>query len=211
MASILVLGATGGTGRQVLSQGIARGDALTALVRDPARLGADVGPARVVVGDVLDESVDLASAMRGHDAVVSVLGVGKSFRSNGLIRRAAPKIVRAMESAGVRRFVMLSAYGVGASMRDVPPLPRLFISLLLRDVYADKNAGEETIRGSSLDWTIVHAVTLTDGPRTGNSVAAERMQLSGFPRISRADVAAFLLTAVENRSFPRQDVLLRSG
>ena len=211
MASIFLFGATGGTGRQVLSHGIARGHALTALVRDRARLGADVGPARVLAGDVLDDSVDLASAMRGHDAVVSTLGVGNSFQSNGLIRRAAPKIVRAMESAGLRRFVMLSAYGVGPSMRDVPLLPRLFMSLLLRDVYADKNAGEETIRPSSLDWTIVHAVTLTDGPRTGNSLAAERMKLSGFPRISRADVAEFLLSAVENRSFLRQDVLLSSG
>ena len=210
MASIFLLGATGGTGRQVLSQGIARGHAVTALVRDPPRSGARLGPARVLRGDLLDDSVDLASAMRGHDAVVSTLGVGKSFRPNGLVRRAAPKIVRAMESAGVRRFVMLSAFGVGATMRDVPPLPRLFISLLLRDVYADKKAGEETIRASSLDWTIVHAVLLTDGPATGRFRAAERMTLSGFPRISRADVADFLLTAVENRSFPRQDVLLAS-
>jgi putative NADH-flavin reductase len=183
---------------------------VTVLVRDRSRLGADGGSARVLEGDVLDDSLDLTESMRGHDSVVSTLGVGNSFKSNGLIRRASPKIVRAMEGAGVRRLVMLSAYGVGATMRDVPPVPRLFMSLLLRNVYADKNAGEEIVRGSSLDWTIVHAVTLTDGPRTGNYRAAERLKLSGMPRISRADVAEFLLSTVESGSFPRQDVVLGS-
>jgi uncharacterized protein YbjT (DUF2867 family) len=207
----LLLGATGGTGRELLSQALAEGHEVTVLVRSRDRLGADAGHVRVLIGDVLDEGFDLSAALRGQDAVVSTLGVGNSLRSRGLIGRAVPRIVAAMESAGVRRFILTSAYGVGETMRDVPFLPRVVMTLLLRDLYADKKAGEAALRESALDWTIVHPVTLTDGPRTGTCRVAPRLKLAGFPRISRADVAEFLLAQVGDRTFSRQDVLLGPG
>jgi putative NADH-flavin reductase len=205
---ILLLGATGGTGRELVSRAHAEGQEVTVLVRRRDRLGVDAGHVRVLVGDILDEGVDLPEVMRGQDAVVSALGVGNSLRSHGLIGRAVPRIVAAMENAGVSRFILTSAYGVGETMRDVPLLPRVVMTLLLRDLYADKKAGEAALRESSLDWTIVHPVTLTDGPRTGTCRAGQHLKLSGFPRISRADVAEFLLAQVGDRTFSRQDVLL---
>lgn len=113
-----------------------------------------------------------------------------------------------MEEAGASRFILTSAYGVGETIRDVPFLPRLLMRVLLRDVYVDKKAGDDALRSSSLDWTIVHPVTLTDGARTGRVRAGERLNLSGFPRISRADVAEFLLAQTEDRSYSRRDVLV---
>jgi len=204
---ILLFGATGRTGRELLSLAVQEGHEVTVLVRSRERLGADGGRARVLVGDVLDEGIDLSEAMRGQDAVVSTLGAGNSLRSHGLIGRAVPRIVRAMDDVGPTRFILTSAYGVG-TMRDVPFLPRVFMLLLLRDLYADKEAGEVRVRESSLDWTIVHPVTLTDGPRTGRYSAGERLKLAGFPRISRADVAEFLLAQVDDRTFSCQDVLI---
>jgi putative NADH-flavin reductase len=205
---ILLLGATGGTGRETLSRALTEGHEVTVLVRSRERLGADADRARVLVGDVLDAGIGLSEATRGQDAVVSALGVGNSLRSHGLMGRAIPRIVRAMEDAGVGRLILTSAYGVGETMRDVPFVPRVLIRTLLRDLYADKQAGEEVVRESSLDWTIVHPVTLTRGPRTGTYSAGQRLKLAGFPRISRADVAEFLLLQVEDRRFSRQDVLL---
>jgi len=162
----------------------------------------------VLRGDILGEGVDLTAIVRGQDAVVSTLGVGNSLRSRGLIGRAVPKIIRAMEEAGVSRFILTSAYGVGDTMHDVPLFPRLLMKLLLRDLYADKSAGDDALRASPLDWTIVHPVTLTDGPPTGHYRAGLRLKLAGFPRISRADVALFLLAQVEDRAYSRRDVLL---
>lgn len=207
---VLVLGATGGTGRAVVSQALARGDQVTVFVRHPERLTERSERLRVVTGSVPEDAAALGSAMAGQDAVISALGVGNSFRSGGLISRSVPAIVQAMRQQGVRRLVFTSAYGVGETFRDVPIVPRIFIRLLLRDIYADKQAGEQALRRSELDWTIVHPTTLADGPRTGRYRVGERLALRGFPRISRADVADFLLAQTDDRTFLRKGVLISS-
>ena len=204
---ILVLGATGGTGRHVVQQAVDAGLEVSVLVRDPAKLPAR-SRVRVHTGDLLGDAAGLATAVAGQDAVISALGVGKSFRSGRLISRSAPTLVAAMQAQGVRRLIFTSAFGVGATHRDAPLLPRVFIATLLRDIYADKRDGEAVIQASSLDWTIVYPVGLTDGPRTGAYRVGERLALSGFPRIARADVAEFLLRQVTDRSQVRKGVLI---
>jgi len=205
---ILVLGATGGTGRHVVQQAVDAGLEVSVLVRDPAKLSSLHPRVRVHVGDVLGEASVLATAVANQDAVISTLGVGRSFKSGRLISRSAPALVAAMQAQGVRRLIFTSAFGVGATHRDTPLLPRVFIATLLRDVYADKQDGEAVIQASSLDWTIVYPVGLTDGPRTGAYRVGERLALSGFPRIARADVAEFLLRQVSDRSHVRKGVLI---
>lgn len=205
---VLVLGATGGTGRHVVKQAVAMGLEVTALVRSPARL-AVTGPAlRVVVGDLRTDTPAVRGAFAGQAAVVSALGVGQSFTSHGLIARVAPLIVAAMREHGVRRLVFTSAFGVGPTWRDTPLVPRIFGKTLLRDIYADKAAGEQVIKESGLDWTIVYPVGLTNGPATGKVRVGERLKLSGFPRVSRADVAAVLLQQVDDRTFVGKGILV---
>lgn len=205
---ILVLGATGGTGQQVVLQALEQGHEVTAFVRSPERLTAKSDRLRVLRGDVTQDANALTAAVRGQDAVISALGVGTSFKPGALIARSVPLIVRIMESAGVRRLIFTSAYGVGETWQDLPLLPRIFGRTLLRHVYADKEAGERELRRSGLDWTLVHPVTLTDGPRTGRYRVGERLQLSGVPRISRADVADFLLKQIDDRTYVRKSVLV---
>jgi len=204
---ILVLGATGGTGREVVGQALQQGHEVTALVRHPDRLPA-AERVRVIAGDVLCDPEALERAVRAQDAVISALGVGRSLRSGGLIARSTRDIVQVMERLGVRRLIVTSAYGVGDTWRDVPVVPRFFIRTLLRELYADKEIGERPLRDSALDWTLVYPVTLTMGPRTGHYRAGERLALRGFPTISRADVADFLLTQVEDRRYIRKGVLI---
>lgn len=205
---ILVLGATGGTGRQVVEQAIASGLDVTVLVRDAAKLPALARPVRVVTGDLLSDGHVLEQAVAGQEVVISALGLGQSFKSGGLIGRAAPAIVAAMERHGVRRLVFTSAFGIGATRRDTPLLPRLFMATLLRDIYADKAAGEAAITRSTLDWTIVYPVGLTNGPKTGAYRLAERLPLSGLPTVSRADVADALLRQIDDQAFVRKGVLV---
>jgi uncharacterized protein YbjT (DUF2867 family) len=208
---VLVLGATGGTGRLFVEQAVAAGFDLTVLVRNPGNVPPSARMVRIVTGNLVTDSAALHAAVPGQDAVVSTLGVGQSFKSGHLISQSAPAIVAAMRQHGVRRLVFMSAFGVGATHRDTPLIPRLFIATLLRDVYRDKQAGEQVILTSDLDWTIVYPVGLTDGPRTGRYRVGERLPLTGFPRISRADVADLLLRQVEDRSYLRKGVLIAPG
>jgi len=205
---ILVLGATGGTGREVVTQALLQGPQVTAFVRHPERTLPTSGQLRVITGSVTDDPEALADAVRTQDAVISALGRGSSLKSDRLIARSIPPIVEAMQRHGVARLIFTSAYGVGATWRDLPLLSRIFARLLLRDLYRDKEAGEETLRRSTLDWTLVYPSTLTNGSRTGRYRVGERLRLRGLPTISRADLADFLLTQVEDRSYLRKGVLI---
>jgi putative NADH-flavin reductase len=209
---ILVLGATGGTGRQVVSQALEMGHHVTAFVRSRERLSAEAERLRVVVGNVVNGAASLDAAVRDQDVVISALGVGNSLKANGLIAQSIPAIVRAMKSEGVRRLIFTSAYGAGETIRDLPLVPRLMIRYVLKDLYSDKNIGEAELQRAAhdLDWTLVYPVTLTNGPRTGRYRAGERLRLRGVPRISRADVATFLLSQVEDATYVRRGVLVSS-
>jgi putative NADH-flavin reductase len=205
---LLVLGATGGTGQEVVSQALEKGHLVTAFVRDPSRLKFSADRLRVLTGTVTGDGAPLATAVRGQDVVISALGRGMSLQSEGLIAQSMPAIVRAMESEGVRRLIFTSAYGVGVTWRDVPPLGKIVIKVFLRNLYADKVVGEAELQRSVLDWTLVYPVQLTNGPRTGRYRFGERLELHGLPRVSRADVADFILTQVEDRTFVRKGVIV---
>jgi putative NADH-flavin reductase len=146
--------------------------------------------------------------MRGQEVVVSALGRRNSFRSEHLISRSVQAIVPAMQSAGVRRLILVSAFGVGESHRDAPIIPRIMYCTLLRDIFGDKKAAEDALRRSSLDWTILYPVLLTNGPLSAQYRAGERLDLRGMPTISRADVAHFALTEIEKRAFVRKVAVL---
>ena len=137
-----------------MSQALEQGHDVTVFVRNPQRLSTRHDRLQVLTGNVLDGRA-LTDAMRAQDVVISTLGVGKSLKSSGLIARSMPAIVNAMNSHGIRRLIFTSAYGVGATRRDVPLMPRMLIQLLLRDLYDDKEDGEYYLRRSDLDWTLI--------------------------------------------------------
>jgi putative NADH-flavin reductase len=205
---LLILGATGGTGQQLVSQALQDGNEVTAFVRNAQRLTTSDEHLHVVTGSGMDDERSLAESVRGQDAVISALGVGHSLKSGGLIARSIPTIIAAMESEGVRRLIFISAYGVGATRSSVPLLPRLLMRTLLRDLYADKATGEAHLRRSQLDWTLVYPATLTNGPRTGQYRIGEQLALRGIPTVSRADVAHCVLNLVADRTYLRRGVLI---
>lgn len=192
--TFLILGATGGTGKHLVAQALEAGHDVTALPRPGTKPGPEHPRLRVVAGD-LQNVAAVADAMRGHDAVICAIGRGNSFASEHLIERTVPVILAAMKEAGVRRLLFTSALGVGPSFADAPIMPRLFFRTLLRGIYADKLIGDQLIRSSGLEWTIVQPSRMTDGPLTRTYHSGPQLALSGMPSISRADVAHFLLHA----------------
>lgn len=199
--NILVFGATGPTGQQIVKQALARGHGVTAFVRRPEALAITDGKLRIVTGEVTQDPQKVTEAMRGKDLVISALGRRNSFRSDRLFSRSMGVIVPAMAQAGVRRMILMSSFGVGASLRDAPLIPGIMFRVLLSDIFADKKSAEDELRRSGLDWTIVYPVLLTNGPLTGQYRVAERLDLHGMPKISRADVAHFILAEAENPAY----------
>lgn len=202
-----LFGATRGTGRHVLDQALAAGHLVTALVRHDAD-GLEHEHLRVVQGDAARDDDAIAEVVRGQDAVISALGRGRSFKPEGLIEKAAGRIIEAMRREGVGRLVFTSAFGLGDTREGIPLISRLFRDTLLRGIYADKEAGEAILKASGLNWTIVHPTRLTDGPRTGTYRVGERVPLEGSPSISRADVAEFLIQQVDDPTYMRKTVLV---
>jgi putative NADH-flavin reductase len=205
---LLVLGASGATGLQIIRQGLAQGHEVTAFVRDPAKLAFADPRLHVVTGTLPGDANALAAALQGMNAVLCALGVRNALKSGGLIESAMRVLVPAMERAGVRRLLLVSANGVGETRRRSPLLPRILYRLLLGDIFADKAAGEAIVRASSLEWTIAYPTLLTDGPRTERYRAGETLELRGMPKIARADVADFLLRELAARTFVRKGVVL---
>jgi putative NADH-flavin reductase len=197
---ILVVGATGGTGREVVLQALAAGHDVTALARTATQLPIEHPKLRAIDGTLPQDAAVLSNAMAGQDVVISALGRGQSLASHQLLEQSVPAVLTAMRAHGVRRLIFTSAIGVGDAVRDIPFLPALFARTLLRGIYADKVIGERMVRESGLDWTIAQPAGLTNGPRTERYQAAERLTLNGLPKIARADVAHFLLAQVDDRS-----------
>lgn len=203
---ILVLGATGPTGRHVVDRALAAGDTVTVLARRPDALEV---PAEVTVieGDATSPD-DLTRAMTGQDAVVSALGRGKSIRADNLFTRAAHAVLQAADATGVRRLVWMSSFGVGDTYASANPVEKIMYSTLLRDIYANKKDAEDALRASNLDWTLVYPSALTNGPARGKYHADDRVKMPFPARISRADVAEFMHTAAHSPEWIHRDAVL---
>jgi uncharacterized protein YbjT (DUF2867 family) len=205
---ILVLGATGGTGRSVVSQALARGYDVTVLARSAEKAG-DLKGAELVIGDARDEAT-LRRALKGREAVVSALGTPASpFREVTLLSTATRALVNAMKAEQVSRLVCITGLGAGDSVGHGGFLfDNLIYPLLLSKVYADKNRQETIVRGSGLDWVLVRPTILNDKPKHGNVRALTDLSDFHGGSISRADVAGFVLDQVRDNAWVHQAPLI---
>lgn len=206
-SQILIVGATGATGRLIVREALARGHDVTALVRsaDKARgLGA-----KLIIGDVTDEAT-LRAAVRGRDAVISALGTPASpFREVTLLSTATRALVDAMTAEGVARLIAITGIGAGDSAGHGGFLfDRVIFPLLLRKVYADKDRQEAIIRASGLDWVIARPAMLTNKPRRAAIRALTDLSSFHGGSIARDDVAHFIVDQLRADTWLRQAPLL---
>jgi putative NADH-flavin reductase len=208
--NLTLLGATGPTGQQILLQALEAGHRVAVLVRNPARL-PQRGDERIIVvtGDAT-RSGDVRRALAGSRALLSALGPGRNLRSD-IASRAASAMMPAARDAGISRIIVLSALGVGDSMRHASRLQSTAMKLMLRRVLADKAVADDNLRASGLDWTLVYPVLLTNGPHTGRCSALRNPVGRIGGRISRADVADFMLRQVDSAEWSRATAVLTSS
>jgi putative NADH-flavin reductase len=201
---VLIVGATGGTGRQLVTQALERGYAVTALVRDPSRLQLDHPRLTVVQGNVLD-GYSVEVAMRGQDAVLSALGHKQYLYPTRILSEGTRNILRAMETCGVPRLVCETSLGIGDSAGRMGLYYTLFvIPVILPFYFWDKTRQERMIAESNVEWVIVRPGVLTNGDRRGRF--RHGRQVGSFVttvRISRADVADFMLNQLASHTYLR--------
>jgi putative NADH-flavin reductase len=207
---LTIFGATGATGTALTSQALAAGHDVTAVVRDAKRLQVAPHPRlRVVTADVMDPG-SIASAAEGADAVISAIGPHGAGPTT-VIQDSVRSLVQALDKTGTRRFVQVSGSivaddGESPYMRYlVKPVAR---RTFLRHVCGDMRAGEDEIRRSDLDWTILRPPNLNTKAATGTyRMAVDRNLPHGFT-VSRADLAACILGLVGDQATVRKHVAI---
>jgi putative NADH-flavin reductase len=202
--NLLIFGATGGTGRAIVTQALEQEHRVTAFTRNPAAIKTAHENLAIVQGDILDYA-SVEKAVKGQDAVLSALGT-KALRRNTTISYGTRNIIKAMEKYEVKRFVFESSISIG----DSKPQQRQFglvykiiiFPFILRNMFQDKEIQERYIRQSTLDWIIVRPAVLTNGPRTGvyrSEFSATDTSIKA--KISRADVADFMLKQLTDDTY----------
>lgn len=213
---VLVVGSTGGSGRAAVRHLLSRGHEVTAFTRAGQDAFAPTPGLRIAQGDALSEQ-DLTRAVAGQDAVVVTLGITENplrVRMFGASRTAVDvrsvgtrHVMAAMHRCQVRRLIVQTTYGVGATRDRLGFLDKLFFELLLKPQIADTEVQDRDVASSDLDWTLVQPVHLTDSeeedaPFASTDGATERM------RLSRNSVGRFLADALESAAYHQRSVAL---
>jgi putative NADH-flavin reductase len=202
---ILVLGAAGGVGRLIVRQALARGHNVTAFVRHTGN--ADLKGAIVVHGDVLDGQA-LSNALPSQDAVVYAIGVKSTGRTT-LFSQSTKLLLTTMEQRHVERLVCITGIGAGESKGHGGFLYDHFIfPLFTKNRYADKELQEQLIRQSSLDWTIVRPAPFSEGRPSAAFQVLSEVGNTVLRKISRAEVASFVLDELETRRYLRKTLFI---
>ncbi|MEM6843973.1 MAG: SDR family oxidoreductase [Bacteroidota bacterium] len=202
---IAVFGSTGGTGKAVVEQALEKGYEVTALVRTPSKLNIVHDHLYFVQGNAMQYE-DVQAVVTEKDAVLCCLGTRAADKT--MVRAMGTEnIVRVMEEENIRRLICQTSLGYGDSASAMPwYMTYIIIPYLLKNAFKDHAEQERIIEQSDLDWTIARPGSLTNGPKTEN-------YRHGFPpatrtklRISRADVAHFMLDQIESDGYLHQRV-----
>ena len=206
--NITLIGATGGTGRLVMEQALARRHQVTAYVRNAASLQSRKG--LTIMTGQLNDATALQNAVRHADAVLCTLGTHER-KNVTIMQTSLPLIINAMQSVGARRLVLLSAYGVGDTAHSASLIARLAYKWVVGSVYQDKELSEKNLIHADLDWTGIYPVILNDEALSSAIEVRPLSQVSkvsGLPKVSRANVAKAMLDAVENPTTIGQRLLV---
>jgi putative NADH-flavin reductase len=209
VAHVLVIGASGGIGRETLSAALDAGHRVRAFSRSANEIDLENSYLEKHSGDAMNEA-GIDAALDGIDVVVQTLGIGADelFKSVNLFSESTRILIAAMQRRNVRRLIVVTGFGAGDSREAIGCLQRIPFRLFLGRAYDDKDVQERLIKESGLDWTIVRPGILTKGARTGRyRVLVEPSQWRNGV-ISRADVADFIVRSIDDDGRAQQAPVL---
>ncbi len=197
---ILVIGATRGIGKVLVECALEEKHEVSVLVRNPEKIKTKHQQLNVIKGDILDND-SVVSATKGQDAVCSCIGVPITFKPVDLFSRGAAHVIQAVQHNTAQKYIAVTGVGAGDSRGHGGFLyDSIFKPLFLKTIYEDKDREESLIKASNADWLIVRPAGLTNGPRTGNYRILHDLEGVISRRISRLDVADYILGQLQNPS-----------
>jgi putative NADH-flavin reductase len=206
--NVLIIGATRGIGFQVLQHALEKDHTVTVLARSPGKLALKHERLRVMQGDIRDEQV-VGSATQGQDAVVCCIGIMPTLKPVTVFSDGIQNVLASMDKNEVKLLISVTGIGAGDSRGHGGFFyDKIFQPLLLKTIYADKDHEESLIKGSQVNWIIVRPGFLTNGPMTGTYRVLTDMNDVKAGKISRADVAHFILDQLDSPKYLRQTPLL---
>ena len=200
--NLLIIGSTGGTGKQLVKQALNRGHNVTAFARNPSKIKIKHDRLKIVKGNVLNVD-SLWNAITGQDVVLCALGHKRWLYPTKILSKGTSNIIEAMEKNKVNRFICETSLGLGESTGRMGLYYTLFvIPFILPFYYWDKRKQESVIKSSSLDWTIVRPGALNNRKARGKYRQGSKVGNWFYTvRISRADVADFMLNQLEDNKY----------
>jgi putative NADH-flavin reductase len=195
-----VFGATGATGHQIIEQALLAGHEVVAFARNPDALKISHPQLKIVQGDAQD-AARVSQAIAGQDAVLSAIGINRRSTKT-ICTDSTRNIIAGMTEHGVRRLIILSAYGASET-KDTARYSKVLRFFIGKRV-EDKDRQEELVRASDLDWVLVRPPLLTNGRQQGRYRIGLRLPIKLFSNVSRADVAAFMLKQLTDDTYLRQ-------
>jgi len=206
---IVIFGASGKTGLILVEQALHQGHEVTAYVRRAESIVMKHPKLRIITGN-LSNLDKIKQAITGADACISTLGGNSLTKHAEEIKKGIGNIITMMKLENVSRFIYMSSIGAGESRYFMLPVVRFIVAdIILRVPLHDHTINEQKLVQSELDWTVLRPGNLTDGPvsKSINS-GYEKITLNGNPKISRENVATFILKQLTDKRYLKKAVWL---
>jgi putative NADH-flavin reductase len=211
---ILLLGATGRTGKHIIEEAIKRGHEISAIARNPEKL-TDYR-IDITQGTPYDyETVE--TAISGCQAVINTLNVSRKSDNlwaplaapKDMISKSASNAIKAMEKSGIKRIVVLGTLGAGRSWNNIPFILKLLVSMSnLKHAFRDHGKQEVILEKSSVDYTICRAPMLSDDRNETGTVSTPEGTAPASRYLARNSAAGFFLDIIENNEYIRETISL---
>ena len=203
--NVLIFGATGGTGKLLVKEALKIGHSVTAFLRSPEKLAIRNNNLKIYKGDVLNYN-DVLDAVTNQEVIFCALGMPASDKST-LRKDGTANIVNAMKEKNIKRFICQTSLGFGDSKELLPwHMKYIIVPFILKNAFKDHELQEEVIEITDLNWTIVRPGNMTNGKMTGIYKHGFRPTEKIKLKISRADVAHFMLNQIDNNKYLRKKV-----
>lgn len=201
---LLVFGATGKTGKELVKQALDQGYAVIAFTRNPSKLTVKHKNLEIFQGDI-DDYCRVSSAIGKSDIVISTLGASSPFRYDPSVTKGLANILDSLKTATPKRFIYMSFTGVKQSRNEAGFVIKHIAPKLLSTEIRGHEERERMLMDSGVNWTIIRAATLTNGTHAGEYRVGENIKAKGMTaKISRADVADFILKIITGNRYERQ-------